>query len=120
MAKSINAQLNDILEEYSKEVEDTTRKVTKEIAKESASKLRSNSPRKTGAYASGWTSKMTDEKTAVVYNKKKPQLTHLLENGHVIRNKKGSYGRVGGRKHIAPVADWAENEFIQKITRKLS
>ena len=60
-----------------------------------------------------------DADTTVVYNKKMPGLTHLLENGHVIRNKKGTYGRVAARKHIAPVAAWAEGDLVQRIERKL-
>lgn len=120
MADSVTVQLERIFDEYSKEVQDASRKETKATAKEAAAKLRGSSPKKTGEYASGWASKQIDADTAVTYNRKMPGLTHLLENGHVIQNKKGTYGRVAARKHIAPVAEWAENELIQKIERDLS
>ena len=119
MADTITAQLNKILDDYSDEVKDVARKDAKESAREAAKDLRSSSPKKTGDYASGWGSKELDADTTVVYNKKMPGLTHLLENGHVIRNKKGTYGRVAARKHIAPVAAWAEGDLVQRIERKL-
>ena len=55
----------------------------------------------------------------IVHNRTDYQLTHLLENGHVIRNKKGEYGRTRPIKHIAPVAEWAENELPNEIERGL-
>jgi hypothetical protein len=51
----------------------------------------------------------------VVYNRTMPGLTHLLENGHVIRNKKGDYGRTSGKKHIKPVEEWAVDELPRRI-----
>jgi len=57
--------------------------------------------------------------TAVVHNTKHYQLTHLLENGHVVRNKKGTYGRAPAIKHIAPVEEWANNELPNEIERSL-
>lgn len=47
-----------------------------------------------------------------VNNGKQPGLTHLLENGHMIVNKKGSYGRTSGIKHIAPVNDEEQDTFL--------
>ena len=120
MANSIEIQLKDILEDYSKEVQDTIAKEARGVARDAAKELKNTSPKKSGDYASGWTSKMTDEKTAIVFNRKKPQLTHLLENGHRVVNKKGEYGRVRGIKHIEPVADQAEDQFVERIERDLS
>lgn len=119
MADSVTVQMQRILDEYDDEVKQASRESMKEEARDVSKKLRAVSPKKTGAYASGWGSKQLDADTAVVYNKKMPGLTHLLENGHVIRNKKGTYGRVAARKHIAPVAAWAEGDLVQRIERKL-
>lgn len=120
MADTITAQLSKILDDYSDEVKNVARKDAKESAREAAKDLRSSSPKKTGDYASGWSSKQLDADTSVVYNRKAPGLTHLLEKGHVIRNKKGTYGRAPAHPHIAPVAERMEQEFINKVERDLS
>ena len=119
MADSITVQMEAILQAYSKEVEDAYEKGAQLTAKESAQKLKASSPKKSGEYASGWAVKKMDSKTYVVHNKTAPGLTHLLENGHVIKNKKGTYGRVSGKKHIKPVEEWAINELQRKIEAKL-
>lgn len=66
--------------------------------------IKANAPRKTGEYAKGWTRRKGTQPGTIsytIYNRKKPQLTHLLEHGHV---KKGG-GRVEGRPHIGPAVD---------------
>lgn len=66
--------------------------------------IKANAPRKTGEYAKGWTRRKGTQLGTIsytIYNRKKPQLTHLLEHGHV---KKGG-GRVEGRPHIGPAVD---------------
>ena len=119
MAVSVYEQMSQILDEYDDEVKQVSRESMKEEARDASKKLRAGSPKKTGAYASGWGSKQLDADTTVVYNKKMPGLTHLLENGHVIRNKKGDFGRAPAHPHIAPVAAWAEGDLVQRIERKL-
>lgn len=66
--------------------------------------IKANAPRKTGEYAKGWTRRKGTQPGTIsytIYNRSKPQLTHLLEHGHV---KKGG-GRVEGRPHIGPAVD---------------
>lgn len=125
MAKlnQVTSQLNEILNEYSMEVVRATNKAEATVAKEAASKLKNTSPKKTGKYARGWTVKK-DKGTAgietyIVHNKTNYQLTHLLERGHVIRNKKGTYGRTSPQIHIAPVEEWAVDEVVKEIEREL-
>ena len=124
MAQTVEQQMNKILTDYNKDVIRETNEAFDSVSKECVQKLKSESPRKTGKYARSWTK--TTEKggtlktnTVVVHNKVY-QLTHLLENGHIIRNAKGTYGRVAGIKHIAPVEDWAADELPNMIKRKLS
>lgn len=120
---SITVQMERILDSYSREVQEATNKAIDSVAKESASKLRNTSPRKTGDYAKGWKVKKERGKdglqTVTVHNKTNYQLTHLLENGHVVRNKKGTYGRTRPIKHIAPVEEWAVDELHREIEERL-
>ena len=116
MAKdSVAAQMTELLDEVNKDVERSAKKNMQKVARESAQKLRNTSPTKSGAYARGWGTKRDGDMDVIVYNRTMPGLAHLLENGHVIRNKKGTYGRTSGRKHIAPVEEWAVDELPRRI-----
>lgn len=113
--ESVTAQMTELLNEVNKSIEQSAERNIQLVAKESVSKLKNSSPRKTGSYAKGWGVKRLGDKDVVVHNRTDYQLTHLLENGHVIRNKKGTYGRTHGIKHIAPVEEWAVDELPRRI-----
>ena len=117
MAKteSVTAQMAELLDEVDKEVQQSAKKGIDGVSKESVQKLRNTSPVKTGSYAKGWSTKKQGDMDVVVYNRTDYQLTHLLENGHVIRNKKGTYGRAPAHKHIKPVEEWAIDVLPQRI-----
>ena len=117
MAKteSVTAQMKELLDKVDKEVQQSAKKNIDGVAKESAQKLRNTSPVKTGSYAKGWGVKKLGDMDVVVHNRTDYQLTHLLENGHVIRNKKGTYGRAPAIKHIKPVEEWAIDELPRRI-----
>ena len=119
----VTAQLEEIMDEYSEEVKQATNKAMDTVAKEAVSKLKSSSPKRSGRYASGWKTKKEGGALGVnvvtVYNATKPQLTHLLENGHLIRNKKGEFGRAPAHPHIASVEQWANSELPAEITKEL-
>lgn len=117
MAKteSVAAQMKELLDEIDTDVKRSAKDNIGRVAKESVQKLKNTSPRKDGDYAKGWAVKKEGDMDAIVHNKTDYQLTHLLENGHVIRNKKGTYGRTNGIKHIAPVEDWAVDELPRRI-----
>lgn len=119
MAKGFSVQMAEILEEVSDNCEEAAREGSKQTAKETAQTLRNTSSKKSGEYASGWTSKQLDSDTYVTYNKKMPGLTHLLENGHRIVNKKGEFGRTKGDHKIADAAQEAESLFLDNVMRKL-
>lgn len=112
---SVAVQMAQLLDEVNKDVEKSAKTNIQRIAKESVQKLKNASPSKTGEYASGWGTKKQGDADVVVYNRTAPGLTHLLENGHVIRNKKGTYGRAPAHKHIKPVEDWAIDELPRRI-----
>lgn len=117
MAKtgSVAVQMKDLLDEVNKDVQDSAKRNIQTISRECVQKLRNTSPTKSGSYAKGWSVKREGDMDAVVHNKTDYQLTHLLENGHVIKNKKGTYGRTRGIKHIAPVEEWAADELPRRI-----
>jgi hypothetical protein len=46
-------------------------------------------------------------------------LTHLLENGHIVRNQYGTYGRVNGDGHIKDAEQNAVEEVISTLEAKL-
>ena len=116
---SVSVQMKEVLDEVNKEVREAGIKGINKISKESVSKLRNTSPKKTGSYARGWATKKEGEMDVIVHNKTDYQLTHLLENGHVIRNKKGTYGRTSGKKHIKPVEEWAVDALPEEIMRNI-
>ena len=96
---------------YTEEVGAAIEEAVKEAAQALAADLRETSPKKTGEYAKGWTARKEGPGRYVVYNKKKHQLTHLLEHGHA----KSSGGRVEGRPHIKP----AEERHVPQLERKI-
>lgn len=118
--KDISVQLNDILQDYSKEVIETANECSLKVANEGAERLKETSPHRTGKYAKGWTVKEENKSffgsvTYVICNKAKPYLTHLLENGHANRNG----GRTEAREHIKPIEEWVQEELPQMIKQKL-
>ena len=123
MAKtqSVAAQLETILNQYDEKLTNVTNDAMKSVSKESVQKLKNSSPIKTGDYAKGWGTKTQRERnglnTITVHNKTNYQLTHLLENGHVVRNAKGTYGRAPAIVHIKPVEDYAISEFPAEVER---
>lgn len=119
---SVAIQMEKILEQYSKEVKDVTDKSIEKVSKESVQKLKNTSPKRTGKYARSWTKKKVKGRNGideVTVHNKQYQLTHLLENGHIVRNSKGTYGRTNGIKHIKPVEEWAQEALPQEIERRL-
>ena len=124
MAKtgSVAIQMADILDEVSKDVKGVLETDSMKVAKETVQRLKNTSPKGSPhqrKYAEGWKVSKKDRADLVVHNATNYQLTHLLENGHVIRNKKGTYGRTHGIKHIEPAEEWASDELPRRITEDL-
>lgn len=115
--KSIEMQMDEILESIKDAVDEDLEKSAEEAAKETKKELRVTSPKDKGGYSKGWAIKKDrSNKSVTVYNKKYPGLTHLLENGHAIVTSSGSeIGRVNGIKHIEPAAEKGADEFVKEI-----
>ena len=132
MTKSVTDQINEILEQYGSQLNETVRTVAVDVAKSVANDLKSTSPKSRGRgslrggkhYANGWTADSANIPgggvQTVVYNKTGGQLTHLLEHGHAIANQYGATGkRVPAKPHIAPAEQRGRERFITELENKL-
>ena len=103
-----------LLTEYSDEVRANLHKDLQEVGKVTREAVKAKSPIKTGDYMSGWGYTMQGSagaESVVIRNKKKWQLTHLLEKGHA---KRGA-GWVSARPHIAPAFEVGKKAFEEKL-----
>lgn len=115
---NLTAEIVLAVKEYTEDVSVAIAKEVDATAAAMVEDLKKDSPKKTGDYAKGWTSKKTktDEGYGkVIYNKDKPGLTHLLEFGHSINGGKG--GRVEAIPHIRPVYDRHVGKFDERIKK---
>lgn len=99
--KSLEDQLNAILEEYEDHVEDVFEDQAKIAGDLAKTEVKNTSPRDQGDYAKGWRVKKGRKlEGVIVYNATHPGLTHLLEKGHRIVNQYGEQGRSPAHPHI--------------------
>lgn len=115
--KDLVVQMQELLDEVTREIEEDIDNAFKAQSKETAKELQSTSPKKYGDYAKSWTTKKLADREYIVYNKDHWQLTWLLEKGHVVRNKRGTFGRAPAIPHIIPAQEKAEAEVMQKLQR---
>lgn len=112
-----------VLRQYSEAAEEDIQGTALEVAKEAKEKLQQDSPEgkgnRKGHYKDGWTysvKKPSQKINITIYNKKKPGLTHLLENGHA---KRGG-GHVDGIEHIATAEAFVAEEYEKRLKVRLS
>lgn len=124
---NLDEEIKKILDEYELEVIDDMNKAAFDTAKLGVKELKEKSPKsnraKGGAYAKSWgytRQKMPFGYTSyVIRNRKHYQLTHLLENGHLIKNQYGSYGRTKPIPHIKPVEIIVQEHFLDNLIKRL-
>lgn len=100
-------------------------RVIEKNAKEAAETLRSINDwkvhRRSKSYSKGWIyevmNKDKEDVYAHVYNKTNWQLTWLLENGHLIVNKRGGVGWAAPKRHIEPTFDRQAKKFINDMEK---
>ena len=129
MSSNVNLadEIKKILDEYDLEVIEDVDKAALATAKLGVKELKDKSPKsnraKGGAYAKSWGYRKRKAPfgytSYIIHNKKHYQLTHLLENGHLIKNQYGSYGRTRPIPHIKPVEVIVQEHFIDNLTRRL-
>ena len=112
---NLSTQINQVLGKYEATVNDKVKELVDETTKEAVKELKSTGPKRTGAYKKSWSSTNIKtgarSKTNTIHNKKKYQLTHLLEKGHVGRDGK----RVRAIPHIVPVEEKIIKQFEEKV-----
>lgn len=114
MSKDSILDINDILNEYSLDVQEGIKKAAEEVAEAGANELKTTSPKRTGKYRRGW---RVDKRSGrgfvhtTIYNATNWQLTHLLEKSHLLRNGKKSKPIV----HIEPVEQKCIKDFEKRV-----
>lgn len=98
--------------------------IVENTAKRCANHLVAISPegkRRNKKYKYGWRTvkgrKRKNESFYEVWNETNYQLTHLLENGHLIVNKIGGVGWASAKPHIQKAVDFVEPQFVLEMER---
>lgn len=118
MSNSVEVLLSRALTEVSKEEDEILFKCMSKAMRKAKRDVINNSPTLSGEYKRGWTIRTKRLKygfDGVIYNKDKPGLTHLLNNGHQKANQYGSYGRKEGDNHITKARDLAEEYLVDLL-----
>ena len=115
-------QINEILNDYSEEVQKGIETIAQEVAKDDVNALKNANTYhiRSGDYNKSWTVKTTrgvNSISCIVHNKEHYRLTHLLEKGHNIVGRNGSIvGRAKAFPHIAPVEQNSNSTYERKVT----
>lgn len=98
--------------------------IVDKFGKDTSSYLKRTSPRghrRSKTYAQGWEFKIDDKRVnsygGKVWNATNYQLTHLLENGHLIVNKIGGVGWASARPHIDEAYRRVKDPFIRAMEK---
>lgn len=111
--EGLDSLTNDIVSFFEHGVDEITDSVmiaSKECASRCVENIRADSPSDSGDYKRGWVARKV-KNGYVVYNRNKPNLEMILENGHIIARGKYRGMRVEGKPHIYKNADNARDEF---------
>lgn len=118
MSNNVEVLLSRALTEVSKEEDEILFKCMSKAMRKAKRDVINNSPTLSGEYKRGWTIRTKRLKygfDGVIYNKDKPGLTHLLNNGHQKANQYGSYGRKEGDNHITKARNLAEAYLVDLL-----
>ena len=121
--KTLASEILKEMETYTESVSEAADKAVIKVAKEAQKKLKATRSVQGSnvwhKYPYGWATKSKKKKgrtEAVVHNRDHYRLTHLLENGHVIKNGTGrTYGRTRSFEHIGPVNEEAQKRLEEAI-----
>lgn len=114
----LSIQIKHCIEMYSADVRAEIAAGMKTVALNALNQVKARSPKRTGKYSRGW--KVTEQNESgligftVHQNSRQARLTHLLEDGHRTRNKRGW---VRAQPHIRAVEQDAEKEALKVIEK---
>ncbi len=128
--EELQSTLTEMIDEYGQGiVKGAIPEAVEKTAKETAKQIKSN------ASANGWKSDYSGgfgyeiEKgrlftKAIVGNKKKPSLVHLLENGHSIPylygHKRAGSGSAKAYPHVSPAVENLESELVKNVEEAIN
>ena len=124
MAKGLDLskEITDILNSYSDEVREAVDDTTKQEGYKAVSRVKraiDSAGIKGNKYKKSITSKSESGRlyNTVIIHARSPhyRLTHLLENGHVVRNQYGTYGRTKARPHWEVAEKETEKAYTDSI-----
>lgn len=121
--ENFTSEIRKLLHEYGIEAREVLNEAVPEAADICVKMIRKKSKRATGKYAKGWTK--TEQfyrgmgTSYVVHNKDRYRVAHLLENGHRVINKYGTYGSTVGDYVIADATEYAEEWLYDEVSKKL-
>lgn len=114
----VSAALDRLYSEVSEETNQMMFKCMSKAMRLAKRDVIARSPVNQGDYQRGWTVRTKRLKygfEGVIYNKLRPGLTHLLNNGHDIKNQYGKWGRKKGDNHITNARNSAEEYLIELL-----
>ena len=118
VADDLSIQIRKSIEMYNKDVRDQIAAGMKTVSSSALGKVKAASPKRTGRYSRSWKITEKNESGVVGFeihqSSRNARLTHLLEDGHRTRNKKGW---VKAQPHIREVERWAEAEAMKVIEK---
>ena len=121
---SLVCEIERMMDDYAAFVTFDLKSDAYDVAKEAVKELKQKSPEGAGSrkghYKDGWGITVQEETGnsigITIHNKKKPGLTHLLENGHA----KCGGGRVAAIPHIELVEKKLIHEYEKRLEERLS
>ncbi|MCM3241327.1 HK97 gp10 family phage protein [Cytobacillus oceanisediminis] len=112
----LSNEITRLLRTYANGVQEGINVEAEEVGKEIVSELKTDpTPKLTGDYRKGWrvTKQGKRKVRVIVHNKDEYRLTHLLENGHALKNG----GRAPAYPHIRPAEQRGIDKFLQGVER---
>ena len=101
------------------DVEKTVKEYTEFTAERLTTEPTWKRNRRSNTYNQGWRGDMVTrtktQSTGWVHNATNWQLTWLLENGHLVTNKKGGVGWASPHRHIKPIFQEESENFVDDM-----
>lgn len=120
--EDLDEAVDNILTIYSHNVTELVKEASDTVADEALNKVKDLAPVQTGDYKNAWVwdnvfDSALERRNALHVEAPHYRLTHLLEWGHVIRNKRNgeSYGRTREFPHVMPTYEYAMERYTKLV-----